>query len=55
MKIVVLGGTGWLGAEITAEAVKRGHEVIVLSRHPEDIKYTLTPGSNFSEGRCVQL
>ena len=43
MKIVILGGTGWLGAEIAAEAVKRGHEVIVLSRHPEDIKYTLTP------------
>ena len=43
MKITILGGTGWLGAEISAEAVKRGHVVAVVSRHPEDIKYTLTP------------
>lgn len=43
MKITILGGTGWLGAEISAEAVKRGHDVAVISRHPEDIKYTLTP------------
>lgn len=43
MKITILGGTGWLGAEIAAEAVERGHEVSVISRHPEDIKYTLTP------------
>lgn len=43
MKVVVLGGTGWIGAEIAAESVRRGHETIVMSRHPEDIKYTLTP------------
>lgn len=43
MKIAVLGGTGWLGAEITAEAIKRNHDVCVISRHPEDIKYTMTP------------
>ena len=43
MKITILGGTGWLGAEIAAEAVLRGHAVTVLSRHPDDIRYTLTP------------
>ena len=43
MKITILGGTGWLGAEIAAEAVERGHEVVVISRNPADIRYTLTP------------
>lgn len=43
MKITIIGGTGWLGAEIAYEAVNRGHEVVVVSRHPEDVKYTLTP------------
>ena len=43
MKITVLGGTGWLGAEICAEATARGHDVTVVSRHPDDIRYTLTP------------
>lgn len=43
MKIVILGGTGWLGSEIALEAKERGHEVVVISRHPEDIKYTMTP------------
>lgn len=40
MKITFLGVTGWLGSEISAETVKRGHDVVVISRHPEDIKYT---------------
>ena len=43
MKITFLGVTGWLGSEISAETVKRGHDVVVISRHPEDIKYTQTP------------
>lgn len=43
MKITIIGGTGWLGGEIAFEAVKRGHEVVAVSRHPEDIKYTMTP------------
>lgn len=42
MKITIIGGTGWLGAEIALEAKNRGHEVVAVSRHPEDIKYTLT-------------
>ena len=43
MKLTILGGTGWLGAEIAAEAVERGHEVVVISRNPADIRFTLTP------------
>lgn len=43
MNITILGGTGWLGSEIAAEAVARGHLVTVLSRNPSDIRYTMTP------------
>ncbi|WP_243075417.1 SDR family oxidoreductase [Microbacterium sp. SS28] len=32
MKIVVLGGTGRIGARVVAELVERGHEVIAASR-----------------------
>lgn len=33
-RITVLGGTGYAGAAIAAEAAKRGHEVTVVSRKP---------------------
>jgi putative NADH-flavin reductase len=34
MKIVLLGGTGYVGSKLLAEAVSRGHEVTVLVRDP---------------------
>ena len=37
MKIAVLGASGKGGAEIAKEAASRGHEVLGLSRHPENI------------------
>jgi putative NADH-flavin reductase len=33
MKIAIYGGTGNVGRELVAEAVRRGHEVTALSRH----------------------
>ncbi|MDR1688729.1 MAG: NAD(P)-dependent oxidoreductase [Clostridiales bacterium] len=35
MKIFITGGTGNIGQYVTLEALKRGHETVVLSRNPE--------------------
>jgi putative NADH-flavin reductase len=40
MKIALLGGTGYVGSKLLAEAVSRGHEVTVLVRDP--LKVALT-------------
>src|SRR3954470_10844170 len=34
MRIVVSGGSGFLGRALTAALAKAGHQVIVLTRHP---------------------
>ncbi len=37
MKIAVLGASGRAGSEITREASARGHEVVAVARHPENV------------------
>ena len=34
MRITVIGATGMIGSEVTAEAARRGHDVTAASRHP---------------------
>ncbi len=35
MRVIITGGTGLIGRELSKELLDAGHEVIVLSRHPE--------------------
>ncbi|RVW08271.1 NAD-dependent epimerase/dehydratase family protein [Prescottella agglutinans] len=39
MKLLVLGATGGTGAEVLAQAVRAGHDVTVIARHPERIAH----------------
>ena len=36
MKVIVTGGTGFIGRRLCAELADRGHEVTALARHPDD-------------------
>lgn len=38
MKIVVIGSTGRVGSNLLRSALEKGHEVLAIARHPENIK-----------------
>jgi NADH dehydrogenase len=44
LKILLTGGAGFLGRHVTRAALDAGHEVLVLSRHPERVE-TLPSGA----------
>ncbi|MBW8764399.1 MAG: NAD(P)H-binding protein [Microbacterium sp.] len=51
-RIVVLGGTGYAGRHIVAEAVSRGHEVVAVSRSlPSD----QVIGAEYVQGSALDL
>ncbi len=43
MKIIISGGTGLIGSQLTQKLLADGHEVIILSRNPH--KYTFPEGA----------
>ena len=43
VKLLVTGGAGFLGRRVASAALERGHEVVVLSRHPDRVR-DLPPG-----------
>jgi uncharacterized protein (TIGR01777 family) len=42
MKVLLTGGTGLVGTEITSQLLKKGHEVVYLSRNPNYTKEGVT-------------
>jgi putative NADH-flavin reductase len=42
MKIALFGATGMIGSRILQEALRRGHEILAIVRHPEAV--TAAPG-----------
>lgn len=46
-RIVVIGGTGYAGSAIVAEAAARGHQVIAFSRSLPDVR---VPGVTYTQG-----
>ena len=40
MKILIIGGTGFIGSYVIKEAIKRGHEVVVIKRN-ENSKFAI--------------
>jgi dihydroflavonol-4-reductase len=43
VKLLVTGGTGFVGGHIAAAAVRAGHDVRLLARRPEQVPITLGP------------
>lgn len=43
MRVVVLGGTGFIGSQLCAELIRDGHEVLAPSRRPENVSKRLGP------------
>ncbi|GAA3760227.1 NAD(P)H-binding protein [Microbacterium kribbense] len=51
-RIVVIGGTGYAGGNIVAEAASRGHDVVSISRQAPE---TPTPGVTYVQGSVLNL
>ncbi|MPZ60437.1 MAG: NAD-dependent epimerase/dehydratase family protein [Propionibacteriales bacterium] len=43
MKVLITGGTGYVGSHVTAAAVRAGHDVRLLVRRPEQVAASLGP------------
>jgi uncharacterized protein YbjT (DUF2867 family) len=53
-RVLVMGGTGLLGRAVTAEAVERGHDVVVASRRvPDDDAPQYIPGADYRAADIV--
>lgn len=60
MKIALIGASGFVGSHVLTEALKRGHEVTAIVRHPEKITIqdpllTVKKGDVLQEGEVAAL
>jgi hypothetical protein len=49
MKILITGGTGFVGKQLTSRLIEDGHEVTILTRSMKGVKGT-SPGMSYLEG-----
>ncbi len=49
MKVLMTGGTGFIGSALCSRLLKDEHEIVILSRHPDAIKAPLTGISDLAQ------
>lgn len=54
-KVLVAGGTGFIGSYVVRKLLERGHQVAVLSRHPERARGTVPAGVELRAGDVADL
>jgi len=56
MRIIITGGSGFIGSKLSDELIKSGHEVIILSRNPSTAQSKLEPKIRIEswDGRTAQ-
>ena len=54
-KVLVTGGTGFVGSHLVDRLVERGHNVRCLVRHSSDLKYLKHPQIEFVTARWMRL
>lgn len=40
MKVALIGATGFVGSAILNELLQKGHHIVAIARHPEQLKYS---------------
>ena len=58
-KVLITGGAGYIGAELTDHLLREGHEVTIIDNLMYDatslLRYTINPNFTFIKGDVVNL
>ncbi|HKD76928.1 MAG TPA: NAD(P)H-binding protein, partial [Ktedonobacterales bacterium] len=55
MRVCIIGGTGFIGYNVTLESQKRGHTVTILGRHPPQPDHLFAPDVTIIQGDYLQM